>query len=744
MLDDLTGRTLDGRYEFEALLGEGTFARVYRITDHRRRATLAAKVLRHDIAADATFVERFRREADVLARLQHPNIVRTYGLVDLPEALFILVDYVPGHTLDTRLHVLRAPLRPAAALAYLTPLASALHFAHGEGVIHRDLKPGNVLLHENGTLLVTDFGIARLLNMASELTLGAPIGTPNYMAPEQITGDPVTPRTDIYSLGVMLYRMFAGRVPFRGDSPAAEGGTSTARIAFEHIHLPPPPPTRFNPELGSAVEEVVLRCLAKRADDRFTSVSALYDALTEAIGAPPVSLEDTVGPPASVPPDVQPPEWSQALPPVKDEDTPPLAQIQPIRLPVKRAATPPPHRDLSRAHIEHPAPPTEPHLERVILPDAADAAVTLPGMPRVRREPTPPPAAVYPPPAAFSPAWRAAPPPVRRRRRWLGAGVLAGLLVMLAGCVAALYLLGAFDQTPTPTPGSQASGPSGGSVGAPTQGTSAGGQRIAFDSARDGDLDLYIMNVDGGGFRQLTASAGAERGPAWSPDGSLLAFYGSALEEGNYDIYVMRPDGTGLRNLTQTPGVDERYPTWSPDGTRLAYHGNADGDYDLYIIGLEGGAPVALTENDVDDLGPDWSPEGTQIAYHSAQWGLPYELAVIDVETRQVRRLTDDDDTNAFPTWSPDGARLAFNRISAADGALNIYLLGLDGAPPQPLTTGPERSGFPDWSPDGQWIVYQRGEPQVSAIYRIPVAGGAPQALTGQQSNFLPDWEPYY
>ena len=208
MTSELIGKTLGERYQFENLIGSGTFAEVYRITDLHRRATLAAKVLRSDIARDATLLERFQREATVLARLQHPNIVRYYDIVEVDTYRFILMDYIPGHTLDDELRENTEPIRPYKSLNYLMPLASALHFAHNEGIIHRDLKPANILLHDNGTLFVTDFGIARLLNVTSELTMGTTLGTPLYMAPEQITGDLVTVATDIYALGVILYRIY--------------------------------------------------------------------------------------------------------------------------------------------------------------------------------------------------------------------------------------------------------------------------------------------------------------------------------------------------------------------------------------------------------------------------------------------------------------------------------------------------------------------------------------------------------
>jgi serine/threonine protein kinase/Tol biopolymer transport system component len=716
MTDTLLGQTLGERYRFEELLGEGSFAQVYRITDLRRAAVLAAKVLRRDIAQDTAFLERFRREAEVLDRLQHPNIVRYYDTEELDSHIFILMDYIPGTTLETVLVNAAGSLKPSTALTYLTPLASALHFAHYEGVIHRDLKPANILLHDNGTLYITDFGIARILNVTSELTLGISLGTPFYMAPEQITGGPITVATDIYALGIILYRMVTGVVPFRGEHPGSSGSSTAARTTYEHVHLKPPPPANVNPNLDLAVQDIILRCLEKNPARRYRTVSELYDDLTEAIGAPPLSLGPALPEDSDLMPP-RPPEWSQFM-----------AQVE-HQKPVPRPKTPP------LGKIEHPVPlpATEPHLEKQLRAGSRPATPprTMPSVGRVAAPYVPDyTAPIYPPP---------------RRFNWITLSAFIGaLLVVGVFCLAVVYLY-AFSgsdnsENPTQPP---ATTPIASLDASATPAAGRGGIQIAFDSERSGDLDIYIMDVDGSHFRQLTGTSGAERGPAWSPDGSQIAYYGAATKNGNYDIFIINVDGTGLINLTNTPEVDEKYPTWSPDGIQLAFHSNLDGDYDLYLINRDGTGLRAITTNDDDDLGPDWSPEGTQIVFHTDAWDKQYEIAILNLTTGQVRRLTDSDDNNTFPTWSPDGKQIAYNVISSLNGSVNIYILNMDTGASRQLTTGPQNA-FPDWSPDGASIIYQSGQPDVSAIAMIPVAGGTPQTLTGTQSNFLPEWEPAY
>jgi serine/threonine protein kinase/Tol biopolymer transport system component len=734
MTSELLGQTLGSRYRFDALLGEGSFAHVYRITDLHRSATMAAKVLRREIAQDTTFIERFRREAVVLARLQHPNIVRYYDTVELEGCTFLLVDYIPGQTFQTVLANQPGPLKPLASLTYLTPLVSALQFAHNERVIHRDLKPANILIHENGTLFITDFGIARILNTTSELTLGMTVGTPLYMSPEQITGAPVTVASDVYSLGVILYRMYTGVPPFRGESPRTSGSTAAARITYEHVHLPAEPLITLNPGLDLAVQEIVLRCLEKEPRRRFRSVSDLYDALAEAIGAPPMSAPTG---PTNVPPGMKLPEWSQFMAQPVGPDAAPDQDSSGYSV-----TLPPP-----RAAIESPLPATKPHLEGELRDASArtlvnqgpsDAPPTMSNMGRVPsiNRVTLPHQQVSRPPSVSVPAYMAQPPAApQEKRRWTtlaaGAGVLVVILVL---CLAAIYLYTSYnEENDTPVPASMT-----------PQATAAQAEttnRIAFDSGRSGNLDIYLLNMDDGALDQLTGSSGAERGPAWSPDGAMIAFYGAASEEGNYDIFVVNSDKTGIRNLTNSPQADDRYPTWSPDGTQLAFHSNADGDYEIYTINLDGTGLQALTSNDADDLGPDWSPEGSQIVFHSDAWDDTYDIALIDVNTREVRRLTADDRINSFPTWSPDGTMLAYHAITSS-GAVNLFVMKLADGTVQQLTDGDTRNAFPDWSPDGSTIIYQSGQPEVSAIYAIPAAGGTPRPLTDTQSNFLPEWEP--
>ncbi|MHB0875013.1 MAG: protein kinase domain-containing protein [Anaerolineae bacterium] len=277
-------RILRDRYRLERLVGRGGTAEVYVATDMRRQVDVAVKVLREDLAEDPEFVERFLREAEALARLDHPYIVRFYSFERDGGTAFIVMDYVPGTTL--RAHLLEAgrPLPLSECTAILRQVGAALHYAHALGYVHRDIKPANVMLRSDGAALLSDFGIARAAEGAT-ITLG-PLGTPAYMSPEQIAGREVGPGTDIYSLGVVLFEMVTGRRPFVGDTGA--GNTTVERVRDEHLTMPPPDPHRFCPTLPAEAAAVIWRALAKDPAARWPDVTSMAEAWERALAGVPL------------------------------------------------------------------------------------------------------------------------------------------------------------------------------------------------------------------------------------------------------------------------------------------------------------------------------------------------------------------------------------------------------------------------------------------------------------------------
>jgi serine/threonine protein kinase len=287
----LIGKTLADRYRVEAFLGKGGMAEVYKVWDTSRGVYLAMKLLHEDLALDNVFVRRFKREAQTLERLQHPNIVRFYGMEQEGRQVFILMEYIEGETLKHKIFDARGPLPIDQVLFYLRPFCLALQYAHNEGMVHADIKPGNIMIDHGGRVLLSDFGIARMTESTTVTMVGA--GTPAYMAPEQARGKMPTPRTDIYSLGIVLYEMLTGERPFTGEL-ATKSGTTSEKIRWEQVHLNPTSPRRFNHQISEELEAVVLKCLEKTPDRRFASVQELLNALEQTVPKPDIAKPEIV------------------------------------------------------------------------------------------------------------------------------------------------------------------------------------------------------------------------------------------------------------------------------------------------------------------------------------------------------------------------------------------------------------------------------------------------------------------
>lgn len=263
--------TVLGPYRVAAKLGEGGMGTVYRAVDQMLQRDVAIKVLRADLAKQQTLVQRFRTEAVALARLNHPNIATVHGLLDHGRSLVMVMEFVDGETLETVLA--REGRLPADHAVHLCrDVLAALHHAHAMGVIHRDLKPANLMISKAGLVKVMDFGIARMAGTNRHTEFGRVIGTPLYMSPEQLRGEEVDGRSDVYSLGIVLYELLTGCEAFRADSDYA--------ILMAQLTQLPEPPSRLVRSLPVGLDEVVLKALQKARADRYQSAAEFREALT--------------------------------------------------------------------------------------------------------------------------------------------------------------------------------------------------------------------------------------------------------------------------------------------------------------------------------------------------------------------------------------------------------------------------------------------------------------------------------
>jgi serine/threonine-protein kinase len=273
-MSTLLGTTLNGRYRLEARIGAGGMSTVYRALDETLQRQVAIKLMNREVASDSDQLERFRREARAVAQLSHPHVV---GVIDAGEdenRPYIVFEYVEGETLKERIRR-QGRLDIAEAVAYAIEIARALGAAHARHIVHRDVKPQNVLIDEEGSAKVTDFGIARTLDEEGLTADGRVLGTTDYVSPEQALGQRVTGQSDLYSLGVVLYEMLTGEVPFRGENQVA--------VAMKHVREALPDVQSKRPEVSAALAAVVDRATAKRQEDRYADDAELIADLEDVL-----------------------------------------------------------------------------------------------------------------------------------------------------------------------------------------------------------------------------------------------------------------------------------------------------------------------------------------------------------------------------------------------------------------------------------------------------------------------------
>lgn len=273
------GRVLAGRYELRQVIGRGGMAEVHRAYDQTLGREVAVKLLLERFREDETFTRRFQDEARHVARLNHPNLVAVYDTGADQGQPYIVMELVEGRSLQQA--IAAGGLTEDRALEVVADVCSALHYAHERGLIHRDIKPGNILMADDGSVKVTDFGIARAIDNETVTRTAAVLGTAAYLSPEQAQGLDVDPRSDLYSLGVVLYESLTGRQPFAGDSPVT--------VAYQHVQEQPRPPRELDPAISQAAEAITMRALAKNPANRYRSAGDMRTDLVNARVGQPVA-----------------------------------------------------------------------------------------------------------------------------------------------------------------------------------------------------------------------------------------------------------------------------------------------------------------------------------------------------------------------------------------------------------------------------------------------------------------------
>jgi serine/threonine protein kinase len=673
MEDSMVGRFL-GQYELMALIGKGGMARVYKSIQPALERPVAVKLLHPTVAADEEFLTRFQREAKAAASLRHPHIVQIFDFGHQEELYYMVMELIDGPTLRDELQRLKAldeTLPFGEVQRIIGEVSEALDYAHDRGIIHRDVKPANILLAPEGQAVLSDFGLAFMIEGPRQTITGF-VGTPEYMSPEQGQGLSVDGRTDVYSLGVVLYEMLTGRVPFTSKTPVG--------IVMKHISEPLPPPRSINPDIPEVVEQVLLKAMAKDPRDRYSRAGELSHALTEAFEVAAVAEAPT------------------AISFIPEEIT--------------EAVEEPPEEGLRCAQCG-----------AELSPDMRFCGECGASVSERWQPPPPPPPVVAPPPTPPEPLVVA----VEERRpersklplmiAVLGAGllaviVLAAIVIMaairegglpagkptVAGVVGGTVVSRASDtpsptvvpteaqptatvtvistptasaiasptpvkatSTPTPTPTRPAP------TATPTQQPTAKPtpkptsppaitsykNMIVFKSDRDGEEALYVMNPDGSDQRRL--------------DDELVYYNALALEtlspddkwrlevreiEGNVDIWRVNVAGTPPDyRITSNAAIDQE-PVWAPiDQNRIAFVSDRMGNTDIWTQNVSGELEERqLTDNPDYDKHPSWSPDGTQIVYWAVHQGGPRQIWVVNAADGSNKRNIS---SNEYNDWDP-------------------------------------------------------------------------------------------
>jgi serine/threonine protein kinase len=760
MMEDLIGKKL-GPYQLVASLGKGGMGVVYKAYDTKLARYVALKVLPPRHAIDPTFVSRFWQEAKAAANLEHPHIIPVYAYGEHDNYHYIVMQLVREGSLALLLH--GQPLLVEQIRHIITQVSGALDYAHSREVIHRDVKPDNILISRRSGCLLTDFGIAKLLESTVHLTgTGVSVGTPIYMSPEQIRGDEdLDGRTDIYSLGVVLYEMATGRLPFQGKTAQA--------IQMKHLYELPPPPRSLNPALTQVMVDVILKALAKNREERFATTGEMAQALQATI--PHISVADdergvVILGPASSEAGVEDQE-SGAVQPIGEEELTAILEATSVMAPIEEAQ------------------PGMAETDQGTSRKAAQEVTSLPELPDTQ-----------PPLEVQDQAQGPRAPFINNLRKvpWVGWAAALVVVAVIVGIVVlgrtgqypaststppTLVAVVAETETPTttsaiyptqtpmpqltpthtsaPTPTIAASSePALADIPTPTlQPTPTGtatpepsptdtppatrpplpdlGGRLAIPLMYGNEPKVYIVSTKG----ELQNIVGAARQPDYSRDGTKLIVNGDG---GTWDkLRVLDPIGGAPFEIGDPALAGHSYPSWSSDGTRIIYE---DGTIDpagwrIFTRDLNTNGPgtgpgtilkAGVGRGELIGRNPLWTTQDRFIFRGCNTWEIGQEsdcgIWVMKGNGGSPTKLTSN--PNHIPT-DVDGDTVVY--VSAEKGDWNVYTLNIVNGQTQQMTFDNAADGLPTIAPDGRSIAYMSMRQDGLSVSAVSIDAGAPQKL---------------
>jgi len=752
-------------YRVISRLGAGGMGEVYLAHDTRLDRTVALKLLPSDVAADPERMRRFEHEARAAAALSHPNVAHVYEIGEHQGVLFLAMEYVEGQTLTELIRDRRLDL--PAILDISIQVADALEEAHSRGIVHRDVKPSNIMLTARSRAKVLDFGLAKMhLSKAHAITASAPtqtfvnpvtdsgrvVGTVQYMSPEQALGAEVDHRSDIFSLGAVMYEMATGSPPFPGPTPAA--------VYDGILNRGPAPPRHVNPDLPEVLERIIYKALEKECDLRYQTVADLRADLKRMrrdiesgmksaartavaprrpwIGYPlliTIILTVLVGLAIFM---VQ--RWHFGRP-----DTP--LQANPLTSYPGSESQPSFSPDGNQVAFAWNG---ETETDWDIYVKVVEAGTPL----RLTNDPA----------TDYSPAWS----PDGRHIAFLrqsDSGSAFYLIPALGGLEQKLsdassdrsgldtpYLawspdgktLAIADRETPQAPSSiflmtvdsgrrqKLTKPEKNSLGDSSPVFSPDGKRLAF--VRTASLsvqDIYVMPLDGGGeVQRLTFDNRRLFGLVWDPADGKLIF--SSSREGGSRLWRISPKGGQPERVSGGIGENASFLAISRQGNRLAYTRSMI-DTNIWRYPMPGkpapgNTPVRLISSTRHEQGPKYSPDGQRIVFSSNRSG-SQEIWVSDADGVKANQLTFfDGSPTGSPYWSPDGQFIAFD--SRPDGNPDIYVIGAGGGVPRRLMSESSQDIVPSWSRDGRWVYFASNRTGKFQVWKVPPGGGPAVQVT--------------
>jgi Tol biopolymer transport system component/uncharacterized protein YraI len=769
----LIGETLGG-YRITREIGRGGMAVVYEALQPALNRRVAIKVLPPELAFDETFVQRFAQEAQAAARLSHPNIVAIHDVGRHEDYYYIVMQMLEGEVLSDLIQ--RTGRLPAdRTLRIVGQIASALDYAHGQGLIHRDIKPANIIIGPGDQATLTDFGIAKAAENTRLTRTGMLVGTPQYMSPEQASGKPVGPASDLYALAIVIYQMLAGQVPFQGDS--------TPALLHQQVYEQPRPVRLHAPDLPPGVDAVLDKALATDPSQRYPSALALTRALGDALAGRPVPVAAASAPTRLM-----------AAP------TAPVARRDARRLPILIGLPaallvilfivvvifgrdgPQPSTTVAglTATALPPSPtapptarPTEPPAEPAIAPPVPVPSPEIPAL--VSRQDV----NVYTGPGRdYAIAGRLAPGKelniVARDAQagwWLACCVDGGPVWVEAALVDARGASGGvsvatlvsppFTSTPTlapptatlvpptqPPPTARPLSPTPEPVlstrtppPAPTATPKPPLPRVdlAFVGAHPDDYgrEIYAYYEGDDTPHRLTKSLENDGYPAVSPGRTLIAFESGRNGGAGSDIWLMNSDGSNQHAITDAGG-DDAQPAFSPNGAKIAFISMRTGESKIYLMDLNGGN-IQQVPAPGWCFAPSFSPDGKQLVFVSTQGEGVYNVFAVNLDGSGLWPVTSGSSHYENPSFL-DGETILFDSDNPGDK--QVLRIKVDGTGLTNLTNSPSSDRQPALSWDGSTIAFQRITEGMPHIWLMNRDGGGQRQKTdlGLYGELDPAW----